>query len=78
MWKRKAPGQLSLTERGEPLAHEPLVQEEYTMQSIALILVLTIAMIAGVLATDTQCKVMRPTSNSIVVACSAGRMAVQP
>jgi hypothetical protein len=48
------------------------------MQSIALILVLTIALVAGAIATDAQCKVMHPTSNSVVIACSAGRMAVQP
>lgn len=48
------------------------------MQSVALVIMITIALIAGALATDTQCKVMRPASNVVVVACSAGRFGPQP
>ncbi len=47
------------------------------MHNIAAIILITIVLIAGAIATDTQCKVMRPSSNTIVVACSAGRLEAQ-
>lgn len=48
------------------------------MQSVVLILLITLALIVGAIRADVQCKAMRPTANAVVVACSAGAPEVQP
>jgi hypothetical protein len=48
------------------------------MQSVALILVFLACIVLGAISADVQCKVVAPSSNAVVVACSVGRLAAQP